>query len=335
MTANFRPIFIVGTPRAGTTLVSKILGRHPKVHALGETHFFEDIWANRREFGALETEAEMSAAVNRLMTVFDRFNQEQGQTAVNRVIQPAQLGAQALANGGGYDGLYRAFTEALDENKNRRYCDDTPKHLFYLKTILQFFPHAAIIICVRDPRDFLCSYKNFWRSSRTPERIKDLYHPIMTAVLWRNSVNIALNDPIIQQSDNMMRLRYESLVAEPAHLVKEICAHTGLEYDGRLLEIESHNSSFDQSEASGIFQGSVGKWTDCLTQEEIWWVQKINQKHMQRLGYETADLSISWIKLISLLLSTPLAFFRALQANSGRRGPLLPYLMRRFSLLRK
>jgi hypothetical protein len=144
-----------------------------------------------------------------------------------------------------------------------------------------------------------------------------------------------LNDPFVQQSDKIMRLRYESLVAEPERLVKEICRHTGLDYDGRLLEIESHNSSFDQTESGGIFQGSVGQWTACLTPEETWWVQKINQNQMQRLGYETAELTVSRIKLLGILLSTPLALIRALRANSGRRGPLAPYLLRRLALLRK
>jgi hypothetical protein len=327
---------VVGTPRAGTTLVSRILDRHPAVFGVGETHFFEDLWANRKTLGDLKSQAELETAVARLMTVFGRFNQLEGQSVVDRLVTPNTLVKKALAYGGGYDGLFRAFSHCLDETEGqRRYCDDTPRHLFYLKTIFRFFPEAAVIICVRDPRDFLCSYKNFWRSSRDPDRIKALFHPIVTSLLWRSSANVVLNEPLVQQSEKIMWLRYESLVTEPEKMVSEMCQFAGLEYDGRLLAIESHNSSFDQSQSNGIFQGSVGQWTTCLNPEDLWWAQRINRHQMQRLGYETAELKISPVKLMAVLLSTPLALLRALRANSGRRGPLVPYLLRRLTLLRK
>jgi hypothetical protein len=324
-----RPIFIVGTPRSGTTLASRILGRHPEVHAAGETHFFEDVWANRNTFGTLKAREEIAAAVSRLLTVFDRFNQVEGQALVDRLIRPDDLIALTLEYGGGYDRLYRAFTESLDEHGNGlRYCDDTPKHLFYLKSILDFFPQARIIICTLDPRDFLCSYKNFWRASRTPERIKALYHPIITSLLWRRSADILINDPLVQQSTNIMTLPYETLVAEPELHVKRLCHFTGLDYDDSLIAIDSHNSSFDQSE-DGIYQGSVGKWQACLSPKEAWWVQRINRTQMKKLGYETADISVSPLMITKILLSTPAALLRALKANNGRRGPLLPYLLKR------
>lgn len=335
MTSNFHPIFIVGTPRSGTTLASRILGRHPEVLAAGETHFFEDIWANHRNFGALESRAELESAVSQLLTVFDRFNQVEGQALVDQLIRPNDLVERAIANGGGYDGLYRAFTACLNEGKGSlRYCDDTPKHLFYLETIFRFFPEARVIICIRDPRDFLCSYKNFWRVSKDPKRIKALYHPIMTAILWQSSADIILNYPFVRKSDKIMKLRYESLVVEPEIHVRELCRFVGLDYDERLLAVDSHNSAFDQSR-TGIFQGSVGKWTTCLTLEEVWWVQQLNQNSMRKLGYETAELSVSPVKLLGVLLSTPAALSRALKANSGHRGPLLPYMLRRLSPLKR
>ncbi|MGH8225730.1 MAG: tetratricopeptide repeat-containing sulfotransferase family protein, partial [Gammaproteobacteria bacterium] len=45
-TENFRPIFIVGMPRSGTTLVEAIVGAHPDVTAGGEMHFLYD-WLQR------------------------------------------------------------------------------------------------------------------------------------------------------------------------------------------------------------------------------------------------------------------------------------------------
>lgn len=329
MIADPRPIFVVGTPRSGTTLVARILGRHPTILAAGETHFFEEIWANKHEYGPLDSEPQIAAAVSRLMTIFDRYNQVAGQELVDKLIQPDLLINKVLHNGGGYDMLYQAFTSSLDENKpGLRYCDDTPKHLFYLKTILQYFPNARIIICTRDPRDFLCSYKNFWRASRTPERIRALYHPILTALLWRRSAEIIFNNPFIEKSDRIMTLRYEELVVEPEVFVRELCQFVAVDFNAAMLAVDSHNSSFEQN-TDGIFSGSVGKWATCLTTEEAWLVQQINRAQMQNTGYKTADLSPSFLKLAAIFFSTPVALLRILKSNSGRRGPLIPYILRR------
>ena len=49
-----RPVFVVGAPRTGTTLVKEILNRHPRIHLFDEVHFFERVWDDRvlgRAFG--------------------------------------------------------------------------------------------------------------------------------------------------------------------------------------------------------------------------------------------------------------------------------------------
>jgi len=48
---NTNPIFVVGTPRSGTILTAKILGRHSHIFMPGETHFFDDIYSRRIELG--------------------------------------------------------------------------------------------------------------------------------------------------------------------------------------------------------------------------------------------------------------------------------------------
>ena len=43
-----RPIFVVGAPRTGTTLLKEVLNRHPQIHLFDEVHFFERIWDDRK-----------------------------------------------------------------------------------------------------------------------------------------------------------------------------------------------------------------------------------------------------------------------------------------------
>lgn len=327
-----RPIFIVGTPRAGTTLVSRILGRHPTLFSPGETHYFEDIWARRETLGTLQTPTELTQASHRLMTVFGRFNQT-NQTLVDQTLTPDKLTTHALELGGGYDSLYTAFMSQLAQTANKtRFCDDTPKHLFYLDTIFRLYPQARVIGCVRDPRDFLCSYKNFWRKSGHSNRLKALYHPIVTALLWRSSANVMRQNAMEKYPGRMIWVQYEALVNKPHSEVKRLCQFADLPYTPSLLDVNTHNSSFDEG-TSGIFSSSVGRWQTCLDQDELWWAQRLTRANMETFGYLPHPAQPSLTGRLKIMLTTPLSLIRALQANASHRGPLLPYLWRRFLAL--
>lgn len=47
------PVFIVGAPRSGTTLLRNMLNRHPRFAILLETQFYNYIYLRRRAFGDL------------------------------------------------------------------------------------------------------------------------------------------------------------------------------------------------------------------------------------------------------------------------------------------
>lgn len=327
------PIFIVGPARSGTTLTAKILGRHPDVFSPGETHYFEDIWTRKDALGGLESEVELSRAADRLMTIFGRFNFPDTQDLVDAVIQKETLIDRTDIAGGGYAGLYRAFTQMLAKSQGKmRICDDTPKHLYYLQAILDLFPEAKVVACVRDPRDFLSSYKNYWRRSTESERIKALYHPVITSLLWRSSSNLLLKHINQNKSDRVTLVRYEDLVRSPDREVRRLCDFLEIDYTDELIQVESHNSSFEQS-SPGIFTTSVGRWRMRLRPEETWWIQTLARDNMLALGYEVEDVKPERLSLFVSCVTAPFALIRALRANSQKRGPLLRYVSRRSSSL--
>lgn len=328
-----KPIFVIGAPRSGTTLVGKILGQHSEIYAPGETHYFEDIWSRRQDLGTLMTEPEISAATNRLMTIFQRYNFPDTQQEVDSCLQPADLVQKTLELEGGYGALYTAFTAALAACAGKlRVCDDTPKHLYYVADILKVLPDAKFIGCVRDPRDFLFSYRNYWRRSTESERIKALYHPVMTSMLWRSSAKALLQYTQELGPAKIQLVKYEELVEGPEKVIRHICEFLDLEFENAMLDIETDNSSFEQSSA-GIFSTSVGRWRSGLPAEDAWWCQMINQPYMDALSIQAEPVDASAVKLLGTLASTPPAFIRALQANKEKRGPLLGYLTRRVRAL--
>jgi len=336
---DMAPIFVVGAPRSGTTLMAAILAQHPQIFAPapGETHYFHDMWTRRKQFGTLKDEKELSRAADQLLTIFDRWENPEAQKIVNTTITKEALLNRARVLGKGYDALYYAFTGMLAESAGKKYyCDDTPKHLFYLHTIFDLFPNAKAVGCVRDPRDFLCSYKHYWRTVLDSNRMKTLFHPVITSLLWRGSSNLLLNHASKCCRDHLIIVRYESLVQRAEAEIRRICRFLGFEYSDDMLSVESHNSSFEQSSSNGIFSTSLGRWRTLLSPEEVWCVQTLNRGNMRTLDYEPVAVSPSKKALFLTILRTPVAFAKALKANSAKTGPLTTYVGRRLlSVIKK
>lgn len=122
-----RPVFIVGVPRSGTSLVEQILDSHPAVAGAGE---LLDILSIEKEIGAGETPQRL-----------------------------AELGVEALDP---YAARYMAVLEELDPGA-ARVTDKLPSNFERLGLIALLFPGARIVHCVRDPLDtcLSCFFQDF------------------------------------------------------------------------------------------------------------------------------------------------------------------------------
>ncbi|MAT92742.1 MAG: sulfotransferase [Halioglobus sp.] len=116
------PIFVLGQPRTGTTLIERIIGSHSQVHAAGELQQFP-------------------LAVRRLAAYRDprRFSAELFDRA--RSLDPGQLAA-----------LYLKTTRRM-RGTTARFVDKLPQNYLLLPLILKALPNAKIVHLVRDPMD--------------------------------------------------------------------------------------------------------------------------------------------------------------------------------------
>ncbi|MEH6548418.1 MAG: sulfotransferase [Pseudomonadales bacterium] len=116
------PIFIVGQPRTGTTLVERILTAHSDVHSAGELQQFGN---SVRRLSQYDHSERLSAALF------------EGASTLN----PEILGKE-----------YMARTTKL-RGSSPRFVDKLPYNYLFLPHILTALPNAKIIHLVRDPRD--------------------------------------------------------------------------------------------------------------------------------------------------------------------------------------
>ncbi|MGA7802245.1 MAG: sulfotransferase, partial [Gammaproteobacteria bacterium] len=320
------------------TLTAKILGCHPELFMPGETHFFDDIYARRGELGEPTDSESRVRIAGRLSDLYGRYYEPPDQDRIERLFAGVDVPA-ALEACRSYGDVLSWFMELqMREEGKHRWGNNAPRDLFNYAEILEFYPHARLVVCVRDLRAFLLSYKHKWRGVTDPahrDRVRKLYHPVVTSLLWKSSMRLV---PLLRESvprGHLVVVPYERLVTEPEAMVKEICAAVGLTYVPKMLDIEFHNSSAAPAE-KGIFATSIDRWRQELGVEEIAIAQRIAGHELKDLGYELEPVRPNPVRVAGLLASAPTALWRGLQANKDVRGPLLPYLAKRVvSLVRR
>lgn len=324
------PIFVIGTPRSGTTLTARILGRHSRLFFPGETHFFDDIYARRNEYGYDFSPASKQNIFQRLSTLYGRYNEPEDQKRIDRLLR--QMDYEKLTKN------WTSYKDVLDSFMNLqvryagkiRWGNHTPRDIFNLENILFFYPQAKIIICTRDLRDFMVSYKGKWRAtvSEEVERLKKLYHPVVTSLLWKSSVHIIKKAKEKVDKKNLCIVKYEDLVQKTEDTVHQICRTIEEDFEDGMLKVESYASSHGIRQ-KGVHASSVGMWKDKLKPEEIWIGQRMAFRELNVLGYNIVQISINPLKVLITYISAPFALWRGLKANKHKRGPLLPYLAKR------
>lgn len=326
------PVFIVGTPRSGTTLTARILGRHPDLFMAGENHFFEDVLARRKDLGEPATSRQAQDRISRrLLNIYGRYNQMADQRRVDAQFAAGSDALTSLRECTSYQEFLSVFMRLQSAaSGSQRWGNNTPKDIFHVNDILEFYPNAVIVVCIRDIRDFLVSYGLRWTVTRDAhrQRLRRLYHPILTALLWRSTAQQLERLRRIVPEARLCVVRYEDLVHEPKATVQRICEAADLGYSDDLLAIDADNSSLGHG-GVGIFTGSVGSWRERLSAADAWLAERVAGRTLTALGYEPAAPFPGLGPLSVALAKFPFAALRALYANRAHRGPLLQYMKRR------
>ena len=222
------PIFIVGMPRSGTSLVEQILSAHPEVHGGGER-------------GDLDRIARRVQQVTGSRLRYPRCAAELG--AGNT----ATLAREYLASG--------PRTEA-DE---RRVTDKLPANFLHLGFIAQLLPNAALVHCRRDPRDVALSILaqqfaegHVWAYDFSDIAAFSAAHQRLMAH-WR----AVLPRPFFE-------VQYEALVRDPEPACRRLLEHCGLEWDPRCLDFHRHRrvvaTASNWQVRQPLYRRSAGRW---------------------------------------------------------------------------
>ncbi|MCZ6471429.1 MAG: tetratricopeptide repeat protein [Gammaproteobacteria bacterium] len=198
--AEAAPVFILGLPRSGKTLVETMLAQHPSVYPAGEQNFLE------AALDKVTTSRNPEDIVEHLLGLpkaeFNKF----GQRYIERT--------HSMAHGESF------ITNTMPEN------------FYYVGFIKLFFPNAKVIHCYRQPLDacwFIYQKYFFSKAYHYSFDLKTLgeYYQAYSDLIahW----HVVLPDYIYD-------LKYELLVTETRQELSKLSAFLDLEWDGSCLE---------------------------------------------------------------------------------------------------
>ncbi|MDE0327058.1 MAG: sulfotransferase [Candidatus Poribacteria bacterium] len=334
-------IFVVGNSRSGTTMMGRILGKHPSVYTFGELHFFGQLCAP--PFLSETRKEEIEKVASQLYCIQREGYRTHGNP--RRFLNETRTFLDSLAT---YPETQAALFEAFlrhgtAENGGTIPCDQTPRNVFYIADILDLYPKARIINMIRDPRDVLLSQKRKWKrrflgGSDMPmkETFRDWmnYHPITISYIWRTAVTTAEQ---FLQHERVTSIYFEELLAQPEATVKGVCDFAGITYTHEMLQIPQVGSSVaeDQPQELGINPHRAYSWHGEttggeLSSAEIYLNQTITAPLMKKHNYSPVSIQPNVVSLVLHLLAFPVKLIGAFLFNLDRMKNIGQTLKRRF-----
>ena len=333
-------IFVVGNSRSGTTMMGRILGKHPSVYTFGELHFFGQLCAP--PFSSEARKEEIEKVASQLYCIQQEGYRTHGNP--HRFLNEARTFLEGLTT---YPETQAALFEAFlchgtTENGGTIPCDQTPRNVFYIADILELYPKARIINMIRDPRDVLLSQKRKWKrrflgGSDMPikETLRDWmnYHPITISHIWRTAVTAAEQ---FLQHERVTSIYFEELLAQPEATVKRLCDFVGITYTYEMLQIPQVGSSVagDQPQELGINPHRAHSWHSEttggeLSSGEIYLNQRITAALMKKHNYSPVSIRPNVVSLAFYLLTFPVKLIGAFLFNLDRMKNIRQTLKRR------
>ena len=277
----YAPIFVVGVPRSGTTLLQSLLSASPDAYSLPETHFFEFILPRlSKEADETLTEEDLEQALSLLKLVMGLNPPERKRLALGAEAKNGLLTGKTL-----FEFVLEWYRPASDQTKELRVIEKTPLHVECMEEIFTLYTNASFVHIVRDPRNAISSILNtpFVASTCLP------WH----AQRWNLILHLAWTFRQIAPR-NIISIRYEDLVEDTETTLKRVCAFVGLTYDLKMLVAfaEEANKNFVSSREpwktnvrAGIIKHDVMAWTSRISQEEAWVIERYTAENMQKYGY--------------------------------------------------
>jgi hypothetical protein len=288
-----RACFIAGQAKSGTTLLVALLDSHPQLLVMPQdTAYFATVLTKygrrgrRAQFDYLTKES-------RTNVLFDnpakRGKQDYAGFPKGEFLETFERTAFDSANAERdlLVLLMESYASALDVPLDRvkRWVEKTPANRNHIPTIFSRFPHAKLLVTIRDPRAILAARIALEKTRKT--RRFSVYYVIAH---WRVAAKLAKN---VRDGDVPgLVVGYEELALQPSTSMHKVCDYLEITFQPEIVLKPTKagrlwgGNSAARVQFSEISAEPVARWERELSEEEIGWVEWHCRDLMPELGYQ-------------------------------------------------
>jgi len=223
-----KPIFVVGSPRSGTSILTWCLGQHSNIFAVPESNWMGDFGINAavvHQVGAarghLSILSAMDISRDELLANFGR--------TINDLILAHRPDLEKT----------RAAIPSLPEFMRRslpgpkmRWVDGTPEYSLHIYALRKLFPEAVFVHVLRDVRDVIRSMLNLHRLAG----VQLVANEEEAYKYWLRTVKACAQAERAYGSNVIRRLDYNTLIDHPETAIRSTLDFVGEPFDAQCLE---------------------------------------------------------------------------------------------------
>lgn len=274
------PVFVLGSPRSGTTLLyDMLLSAGGFAVYLAESNVFNLL---EPRFGDLSSRANRKRLLESwLESKLFRASGLDAELIRQRILEDCRSGA---------DFLRIVMGEICTLQGVRRWAENSPEGMLYLPLIKQLIPEALVIHIIRDGRDVATSLGRLRYVRAFPWETR--HSLIGCGLYW---------EWIVQQGrsfghsagDDYLEVHFEDLLAQPAETLAQVSRFIDQPLDYELIRtvaygsVSKPNTSFRAERPDGEFN-PVGRWKKSFSQQQLLRFEQLVGATLRELGYVLA-----------------------------------------------
>jgi hypothetical protein len=229
-----KPIFVVGSPRSGTSILTWCLGQHPNIFPVPESNWMGDFAINvavAYQIGTARGNYSILSAMEiREHELFTTIGH-----SIKRLILRHRRDLQTKRETSSFGlklGLPWLEATSTAAGPKRRWVDGTPEYSFHICGLRKLFPDALFIHICRDVRAVVRSMLNFHRVAgiHLVANEQEAYR------YWIGNVGACLMAERAYGPDVVRRIRYADLIDSPGSTMRSLLAFLGEPYIAKCLE---------------------------------------------------------------------------------------------------
>jgi hypothetical protein len=247
-------MFLISQPRAGSTMLQRVLASHPDIHTVSEP------WIALHPLFALREHG-----------ISGDFDSALARQALQEFLRPLPDGEKqywrAVRRMLGY--LYSC---ALEGSGKSIFLDKTPRYYFVIPELRRVFPDARFIFLLRNPVAVLASHLDTWLKSEDIARLSHSGHDLLVAPRL-------IMEGIHSFGSAAIVVHYENLVSAPELEVRRLCEKLGIHFHPGMIDYGRADPTRPQwmfGDQDTVYRENrptparVERWRQVLERSPVW-----------------------------------------------------------------